>query len=203
MPMLLNDSDLERRIIAKRRARGIDKFDEVWDGVYVMAPIANNEHQEIQGSLVTVLGILLALPGLAKVLAGVNVSDRPVDWKKNFRCPDVAVFLRDTLAENRKTHWFGGPDFAVEIVSRRDRSRKKMKFYAAVGTRELLIIDREPWQIELFRLIDGKLVSVFVGTVENAVTAKSQVVPISLQLLPGNPRPGILVKASDGQSWTI
>ena len=28
---------------AERRAWGGDRFDEVWDGVYVMSPIANNQ----------------------------------------------------------------------------------------------------------------------------------------------------------------
>ena len=86
-----------------------------------------------------------------KVFAGCNVSDQPKRWKRNYRCPDVAVFLPGNPAEDRKTHWFGGPDFAVEIISRFDRSREKFGFYKSVGVRELLLVDRHPWALELYR----------------------------------------------------
>ena len=49
------DIYLEERLIAERKALGIDKFDEVWDGVYVMSPLADDEHQEIAGFLTRVL----------------------------------------------------------------------------------------------------------------------------------------------------
>ena len=45
MTALINDPKLEEKLIAKRQAAGADKFDEVWDGVYVMSPLANDEHQ--------------------------------------------------------------------------------------------------------------------------------------------------------------
>ena len=32
-------------------------------------------------------------PEEVRFFAGTNVSDREDDWRKNFRCPDVAVFL--------------------------------------------------------------------------------------------------------------
>ena len=76
---------------------------------------------------------------------GCNVSDQPERWKRNYRCPDVAVFLPGNPAEDRGTHWYGGPDFAAEVHSRFDRSRKKFGFYAKVGVRELLLVDRHPW----------------------------------------------------------
>ncbi len=82
---------------------------------------------------------------------------RPSDWTKNYRCPDVLVFLPGNPAEDRGTHWLGGPDFAVEIMSRGDRSRKKLDFYAKVGVRELLLIDRRPWKLELYRRHDDRL----------------------------------------------
>src|SRR5207249_2384332 len=89
---------------------------------------------------------------VAAVYAGVNVSDREVKWRKSFRCPDVAVFFPGNPAQDRKTHWFGGPDFAIEIISPYDRSRRKLPFYAKVGVRELLLVDRRPWALELYRL---------------------------------------------------
>ncbi len=48
METLIADPRLSQRLIDERRARGIDRFDEVWEGVYVMAPAPNDEHQEIE-----------------------------------------------------------------------------------------------------------------------------------------------------------
>lgn len=143
MAMLVLDHLFEEQVRADRKERGIDKHDEVWDGVYVMSPLANNEHQEIVFGLNTVLQIVAARTGLGKVCPGVNVSDRE-DWTHNYRCPDVVVFLQGTSAINRGTFWLGGPDFAVEILSEGDRARAKLPFYAKVGVRELLFVDRDP-----------------------------------------------------------
>jgi Uma2 family endonuclease len=203
MPTLINNPVLEEALIADRRERGIDKYDEVWEGVYVMAPIANNEHQNIQGKLSTIFSLIIDFPGLGSVFPAANVSDQPDDWTQNYRCPDVLVFLNDNPAEDRGTHWLGGPDFAVEIVSRWDRSREKIDFYSRVGVRELLIIDRDPWQLELFRLTEGRLQSAAIATESNALLIQSQVVPITLQLVHGEKRPAIAVTSRDGQSWSI
>jgi len=50
----------------------------------------------------------------------------------------------------------GGPDFAVEILNPGDRTPEKLPFYASVNVRELLVVDRDPWSLELFRLCDGQ-----------------------------------------------
>ena len=34
-------------LIRDRRESGGDRYDEVWDGVYVMSPLADNEHQQL------------------------------------------------------------------------------------------------------------------------------------------------------------
>jgi Uma2 family endonuclease len=203
MPMLVNNPELEEAIIADRRAKGIDQMDEVWEGVYMMAPLADDEHQELQARLVTVLTTVVDFPGLGKVRAGANITNRRSDWMSNFRVPDVLVFLEGTNAQNRHSHWFGGPDFAVEIISPDDRSREKLDFYTSVGVRELLIIDRNPWQLELFRLVDGKLRSEAIATEGNGLTIDSDVVPISLRLVHGQTRPGLAVTSRDGKAWTI
>jgi Uma2 family endonuclease len=203
MATLIEDRALEEQLIAQRREWGADRFDEVWDGVYFRAPLPNNEHADIQAYLVTILTTLVRVTGAGLVYGGVNVTDKLRDWSKNYRCPDVVVYLNDTAAENRGTHWLGGPDFAVEIVSAGDRSREKIGFYASVGVRELLIIDRDPWQLELFRLIDDHLRPVAIATQANCVLIESQVVPISLRLVTGTNRPSIQVRSREGQGWSI
>ena len=204
MTALLLDPLLEEDLIAHRRAAGIDKFDEVWDGVYVMSPLANDEHQSIVGDLTTILNNVVGWPGLGDVRPGVNVSDRKDDWKSNYRCPDIAVFLKGTVAENCDTFWCGGPDLAIEIVSPGDRIAEKLPFYAATGTRELLVVDREPWALRSYRLQDDKLVEVGVSTVAESLVLGSEVVPLSWQLVTDESRPAIRVAHADGQQhWLI
>ena len=204
MSALIADADLQQQIIAQRQAAGSDRWDEVWEGVYMLMPLANDEHQGFVSQLTTILTVTIEWSGLGLVRPGVNVSDRVEGWKSNYRCPDVVVFLNDTAAENHDTFWYGGPDFAVEVVSPNDRSREKLDFYADVGTRELLILDREPWSLELFRLEEGQLTTIGRSTIDKHGELASKVVPLSFALDPGEVRPQIRVQQLDGQQcWTI
>ena len=88
---------------------------------------------------------------------GVVISDRVEGFEQNYRWPDVAVFLAGTTSRECGTHWCGGPDFMVEIRCRGDRTMQKLPFYASINVRELLIIDRDPWSMEIYRLRDSEL----------------------------------------------
>ncbi len=204
MDMIVLDPSLKARIIQDRRERRADRYDEVWNGIYVVSPIIDNEHCELVATVSRALYQALPEFDRDRVSMGVNVSDRNDDWEQNYRCPDVVVFLEGCSAEDRDTHYYGGPDFAVEIVNRHDRSREKFDFYAKVNTRELLIVDRYPWALELYRL-NASQAYVIVGrsTLEQPEILESRVLPLSFQLGPGEERPAILVKHSDGvQTWS-
>lgn len=199
MVMLITEPSVERDLIAARRASGIDQHDEVWDGVYVVSPIADNEHQFLVGRIYKALEEIVAGGDSGDVLPGANISDRKTDWRKNYRVPDVAVFLHENSARDCGTHWFGGPDFAVEIVSPGDRSRDKLAFYAKVGDWELLIVDRNPWSLELYRLEEGELCSVGRSLVATPRDLVSRVLPLTLTLRRGKKRPGIEIRHHDGR----
>lgn len=47
MSTIIQDQELERLIIEDRRRKGIDGPDEVWDGVYLILPNPNDEHQDL------------------------------------------------------------------------------------------------------------------------------------------------------------
>src|SRR5437868_4864146 len=104
MAALILDKWLERRIIARRRRLEIDRWDEVWDGVYVMTPPADIEHFSVSGDLINVLMTVVKQSGLGEVFSGVAISDRKEDWTKNFRVPDAAVFLKGNPAQDCDTH---------------------------------------------------------------------------------------------------
>ena len=204
MSVLVTDPGEAARMIARRRELGLDSYDEVWDGVYVMSPIADDDHQEIVGGLDGVLQAVVAFPGLGKVRPGVNVSDREDDWTKNYRVPELVVYLPDNPARNFKTHWVGGPDFALEVMSEGDRARQKFDFYAAVGTRELLLVDRYPWALELHVLKRKKMRLVGRSTPDDPQWLRSTVLPLEFRMVRDTPRPRIEVRHIDsGQTWLI
>jgi Uma2 family endonuclease len=203
MTAIVNDSALVERLRAERAEAGADRWDEVWDGVYMIMPLPNDEHQEIVTALASVFQNVVGWSGVGRVRAGVNVSDDDGDWTHNYRCPDVAVFLRDTTAVNRSTYWYGGPDFGVEVVSKDDQTREKLRFYAEVGVRELLIVDRFPWALDLYREHEGGLANVGRSILSHSDVLTSLVLPVTFQLVAGEERPRIEVIASETQRWLV
>jgi Uma2 family endonuclease len=98
----------------------------------------------------------------------------------------------------------GGPDLAIEILSEGDLARSKLDFYAKVNTRELLILDRDDWALELYRLIDGRLDLVGNSTPDRPEILSSQVLPLTFRLVPGQGRPTLELCRHDGaQVWQI
>jgi Uma2 family endonuclease len=187
------------RLIRERRECGGDRYDEVWDGVYVMSPLADNEHQELGVDFAAVVKLATGFDKRIRIFAGCNVSDRPRRWKQNYRCPDVAVFLPGNPAQDRGSHWFGGPDFAVEILSPYDRSREKIGFYAKADVRELMLVVRRPWSLELHRRA-GKDFDL-VGESDPSPDSRllfSEVLNLSFRPGPGDARPQIEVSKAEG-----
>jgi Uma2 family endonuclease len=204
MATLVIDPYVEQQIRAQRAEWGADRFDEVWEGIYIMTPVPNLEHQDIATGLSTIFRIVIQWGGLGIVYQEVNVSDRERDWEHNYRVPDVAVVLNGTQAKSCATHLCGGPDFLVEIISPDDRSREKLDFYAKIGVRELMIIDRQPWNLELYRLDGHELKLVGTSRVEEATLLTSDVIPVSFRLQPSDARPQIEITHRDGvQRWLV
>jgi Uma2 family endonuclease len=200
MTTLVLDMQAEREILAERRAKGLDRYDEVWDGVYVMSPLPEYYHQEIVSDLNSCLQAALRRQQLGRVVPGCNVSDRAEDWTKNYRGPDVVVYLNTTTAKFHGTHWEGGPDFAVEVASENDRTWEKIDFYAQVKTRELLIVDRNPWQLTLLRLDGSKMSEVGSSTAAANEKLVSAVIPFSFRLVTRPYGPAIeITNQGDGQ----
>ena len=198
MSILIHDPTIAGPLLEQRRQSGLDRLDEVWEGVYVMSPLADNEHQSLVTELASILASEIDWKGLGRTLAGANVSDRRDNWKQNFRIPDVLVFLRDTSAVDCGTHWFGGPEFGIEVVSPGDRTLNKLEFYNHVGTRELLIIDRDPWVLSLYRRsVTSHLEIAAVCPIDNPAEIISEIVPLRFSLEPT--RSAIRISNRDGR----
>jgi Uma2 family endonuclease len=204
MATVVMDRTFAELLREERAAAGSDRWDEVWEGTYMMAPLPNIEHQQIANRLAAVCLEVVGWNSGAIVLAGTNVSDRVTGWEHNYRCPDVAIYFPGNPAKNCSTHWCGGPDFAIEITSDDDRTRDKLPFYGKVSTRELLVIDRDPWQLELFRLSRKTLKSVGKSTIRSKGELRLMTLPLALRLKSGESRPVILATHSaDGRKWNV
>lgn len=202
---LLLDPWLVRRLIADRQKRGIDRYDEVWDGVYVMSAAPTNEHQDLVHDLQVVLDAIVKQNGRGRVQGGANISDREEGWENNHRCPDVVVVLKDSQAIDCGTHWLGGPDFIVEVKSPDDETEKKIPFYGRVGVRELLIIDRDTRHLRLYRHDVRKLALVAQSSEENDEWIASEVIPVAFRWKSTSDGPRTEVKRTDKkrQKWTV
>lgn len=203
MPKVLLSRAALKRIIRRRKESGAYRWDEVWDGVYVVSPDPDIQHQGLAFGLAVALMNALSVVNDARVFPSINLSDREADWRKNYRRPDASVFLPGNTAENRGSHYFGGPDFVVEILSRGDRARLKLPFDAGLGVREVLLVNRRPWRLELLRLDDDHYEPIGTSAPETSNPLPSNVLSLTFCLRPGEPRPRIeLIRAADGARWT-
>lgn len=179
MATLVLDALVEDTIIEQRRRCNGDRHDEVWDGIYIMLPLADLEHQRLVGAFTSALQTVVSEAGLGIVYPGANVTDRQDDWKSNFRCPDVVVVLNESSkrCQARGAALLGGPDFLIEVQSPGDATLDKLDFYGSIGVRELLVVDRDTKAIELFRRQRRALRS--VGCSPDSL--KSRVVPLQFR----------------------
>ena len=204
MTMLIENPRLEEELNERRKAWGVDQHDEVWEGVYFMPPMASDDHQDLVLEFAAVLREAISKRGLGKVRPGVNLAASAEDWEHDYRVPDVVVFLADTVAENHNTFWTGAADFIIEITSPRDRCYEKISFYSRIGVRELLILNRQSWAVELYRHQDGGLHKVGESTLEQPEVLSSEKVPLEFRLIPGQQRPQIEVRhKTSGERWVV
>jgi Uma2 family endonuclease len=203
MRVLVTDPELARELREERERQCPESRDEVWEGVLVRAPLENNEHQAFVMALAYAFNSVVDLQKGDLVLPGANVSDREADWLTNYRIPDVVVYLASNPAKNLSTHWAGGPDLAVEITSPGEDPREKLDFYARINTREVMIVDRDPWRLELHQLRDGQMNLAGRSEPGNPVVLASAALPLTFQLRAGTSRPTILIThTATGRTWT-
>ena len=95
-------------------------------------------------------------------------------------------------------------DFLVEVISPGDKAREKIPFYARLGVRELLLVDRNPWMLELYRHQQDQLHRIGQSSLDASDVLRSTVVPLTFRLVPGEARPQIEVKHADsGRCWQV
>jgi Uma2 family endonuclease len=203
--VLILDQELIREFIQDRRERGIDQYDEVWEGVYIVPPLATNPHQSLVAALVAILFNVIMLEGRGQVYPGANVSDRRFGWKRRFRAPDVVAVLTGSRAVDCNTHWMGGPDFLIEIQSPGDQTEEKIPFYSQLGVQELLIIHRDTRRLRLYRHNGSELVQVKASDSQGERWLVSAIVPLAFRRRVLRTGPLTEVRRTDDVpgNWTI
>src|SRR5271165_4353911 len=96
--LLIQDVGLIDPLIQERKRKGIDLYDEVWEGMYVMPSMPNNAHQKLLDDLGDIFTEVVKRGKLGDKYPRANVSDRRKGWKHNYRVPDLVVVLRNSQA---------------------------------------------------------------------------------------------------------
>src|SRR5262249_53859900 len=203
--VLVKDVERADELIQERIRKGADRYDEVWDGVYVMPSMPTLEHQGLVHDLDAIFNEVVKRPGLGQVYPGANVSDRASDWKENYRVPDLVVVLADSRAVSHSTHIQGAADFLVEIESPGDDSEEKVPFYGQLGVRELLLIHRDRRTARLLRLAGQELVLVPASLLEGKRWLVSAVLPLAFRRRSQGGKSVTEVRRTDGKPglWTV
>jgi Uma2 family endonuclease len=116
--------------LERRRALGQDLHDEVWEGVYHVAPAPHPSHGYLDEELAA------ALRPHARAAGLVGSGPLNVGEPDDYRVPDRAY----TRGQATST-FVPSVVIAVEIVSPDDETWQKLDFYYARGVEELLIAD--------------------------------------------------------------
>jgi Uma2 family endonuclease len=133
-------------LLERRRRSGLDRLDEVWDGVLHMVPAPSGPHSLLEWQLAQLLGPLAAQAGLRSG-GQFNLGDDEDDY----RIPDGGLHRASSLGT-----WCETAALVIEIVSPGDESWEKLPFYAAHRVDEVLIVDPATRTVDWLGLDDGE-----------------------------------------------
>ena len=146
--------------LVRRRQTGIDRYDEMWAGVLHMAPAPAYEHQRMVSAIDRFVGALCDRYARGVLAPGINVfSD--ASGSQDYRIPDL------TFVSAERQHIIapdgirgGGPDVVIEIRSPEDETYAKLPFFARLGVREVIVVQRDSKDVEIFRLVGSEYMAV-------------------------------------------
>jgi Uma2 family endonuclease len=133
-------------LMERRRRSGLDRLDEIWEGVYHMVPAPSDAHGDVESELHAILRPLARRAGL-RMIGQSNLGEGEHD----FRVPDCALHRPGASGV-----WHPTAALVVEVVSPRDESFEKLPFYAAHEVDEVLIVDPQQRSVSWLALRDGE-----------------------------------------------
>lgn len=176
--------DVPDALLEERRRLGLDKTDELWDGVLHMSPAPRGRHQRIGSALFLVLGPIATARGLTPLYDSTGLYREPHDY----RIPDQQ-FVRPEHNSDRGTE---GAELVVEIRSAGDDTYDKIEWYAARGVVEMLIVHPDDRRVELLRNVGGRLLPV---TADADGAVRSTVLGVGFHTVDG---PALRIAWADG-----
>jgi Uma2 family endonuclease len=143
--------EVPEELLAERRRKGADRWDEVWNGVLHMVPAPSRWHQHFGGEL-----YFRIKPAAEKVglMAAYETSVyRPDKGERDYRTPDLVVY-HPRYGSKRGVE--GVAELVVEILSPDDETHDKLPFYVEVGVKEILVLDPDTRAVELYVPTGGR-----------------------------------------------
>jgi Uma2 family endonuclease len=152
-------------LIEQRRASGLDRFDEWWEGVYRIVTGPSPEHGEFVAALVAAVLPKVRERGLA-LSTPLNVG---VD-KYDAKVPDLGVFRRDTPRSSPA--FVDTAELVVEVLSPGERAGEKLPFYGSRSVKEYLEVDPRARSVRLLANREGAWVPIDRSGVVDLTTAE-------------------------------
>jgi len=135
-----------KALIERRRRAGVDRLDEVWQGVLHIVPGPSLEHARISQQLAVLLDGPARAAGLLPAMSEFNVGESEHD----FRVPDGGLHRPGAAGV-----WHATAAMVVEILSPGDESWQKLPFYAEHDVDEVLLVDATERTVTWLALRDG------------------------------------------------
>jgi hypothetical protein len=134
-------------LLERRRRAGIDRLDEVWEGVHHVVPGPSIEHADISQQLAELLGPPARAAGLRPTISEFNLGASEHD----FRVPDGGLHRPGASGA-----WHATAALVVEILSPDDETWQKLPFFADHHVDEVLIVDPAERMVAWLGLRDGE-----------------------------------------------
>ncbi len=134
-------------LLERRRWAGVDRLDEVWEGVRHMVPGPSLEHARVSTQLTLLLDAPARAAGLLLAMSEFNLGESEHD----FRVPDGGLHRPGAAGV-----WHATAAVVVEILSPGDESRQKLPFYAEHDVDEVLLVDPAERTVTWLALHDGE-----------------------------------------------
>ena len=129
-----------QKLIERRRALGIDLFDEMWERSYHVAPAPSAGHAFLDN----VLAVLLHPYAQAAGLTGTGPFN--LGRADDYRVPD-----RGYHRGQPKGTWVATAAIVVEIIAPDDETYEKFGFYAAHEVEEIIVADPAARSVAIWR----------------------------------------------------
>jgi hypothetical protein len=134
-------------LLERRRVAGVDRLDEVWQGVHHLVPGPSFEHARIA----TELTLLLDPPSRDACLLLAMHEFNLGESEHDFRVPDGGLHRPGAAGV-----WLPRAAIVVEIISPGDDTWQKLPFYAARDVDEVLIVDPAARKVSWLGLHEGE-----------------------------------------------